>query len=52
MRAKSEVTQKRLLSETNLTRAVKIAQGIEAVEQHTQQLKSEVVIKQVSPGTM
>ena len=49
---KSEVTQKRLLSETNLTlnRAVEIAQGIEAAEQHTQQLKSEAVIKQVSPA--
>ena len=40
---KSEVTQKRLLSETNLTlnRTVEIAQGIEAAEQHTQQLMSE-----------
>ena len=49
---KSEVTQKRLLSETNLTlnRAVEIAQGIEAAEEHTQQLKSEVAIKHVSPG--
>ena len=51
-RLKSKVTQKRLLSETDLTlnRAVVIAQGIEAAEQHTQQLKSEVAIKQVSPG--
>ena len=29
---------------------MEIAQGIEAVEEHTQQLKSEVDIKQVSPG--
>ena len=49
---KSEVTQKRLLSETNLTlnRAVEIAQSIEAAEQHTQHWKSEAVIKQVSPA--
>ena len=44
------MTQKCLLSETNLTlnRAVEIAQGIEVAQQHTQQLKSEAVIKQVS----
>ena len=45
------MTEKHLLSETNLTlnQAVEIAQGIKAAEQHTQQLKSEAVIKQVSP---
>ena len=34
---KSEVMQKRLLSEVDLTlkRAIEIAQGIEAAEQHT-----------------
>ena len=43
---KSEVMQKQLLSEVALTlkRAVEIAQGIEAVEQHTQQLKAEAVV--------
>ena len=48
---KSKVNQKCLLSETNLTlnQAVDIA-GIKAVEQHTQQLMSEAVIKQVSPA--
>ena len=51
-RLKSKVTQKHLLSETDLilNQAVEIAQGIKAAEQHTQQLKSEVAIKQVSPG--
>ena len=46
------MNQKHLLSETNLTlnQAVEIAQGIEAVEQHTQQLMSEAIIKQVSPA--
>ena len=48
---KSEVMQKRLLSEVDLTlkRAVEIAQGIEAAEQHTQQLKTEAVVRRVSP---
>ena len=47
---KSEVMQKRLLSEVDLTLkcAIEIAQGIEAAEQHTQQLKAEAVIRKVS----
>ena len=51
-RLKSEVTQKYLLSETNLTfnRTVEITQRNEAAEQHTQQLMSEAVIKQESPA--
>ena len=48
---KSEVMQKRLLSEVYLTlkRAIEIVQGIEAAEQHAQQLKAEAVIRKVSP---
>ena len=50
-RLKSKVMQKRLLSEVDLTlkRAVEIAQGIEVAEQHTQQLKTEAVVRRVSP---
>ena len=50
-RLRSEVMQKRLLSEVNLSfnRAVEIAQGIEAAEQHTQQLKAEAAVWLVSP---
>ena len=33
-----------------MNQAVEIALGSEAAEQHTQQLKSEAVIKQVSPA--
>ena len=46
---KSEVMQKRLLSKVDLTlkQAVEIAQGIEAAEQHTQQLKTEAVVRRV-----
>ena len=48
---KSEVMQKRFLSEVELTlkRAVEIAHSIEAAEQHTQQLKTEAVVQTVSP---
>ena len=48
---KSEVMQKRLLSEVDLMLkcAIEIAQGIEAAEQHIQQLKAEAVIRKVSP---
>ena len=47
---KSEVMQKHLLSEVDLTlkQAIEIAQGIEAAEQHTQQLIAEAVIRKVS----
>ena len=48
---RSEVMQKRLLSEVDLSfnRADKIAQGIEAAEQHTQKLKAEAAVRLVSP---
>ena len=46
---KSEVMQKRLLPEVDLMlkHAIEIAQGIEAAELHTQQLKGEVVIRKI-----
>lgn len=49
----TEKCQKCLLSEVNLTfkRAVDIAQVIEVVEQHMQQLKNKAAVQQVSPGS-
>ena len=52
---KSEATQKRLLSEPNLTpkRAIEVAQSMEAAERNTQQLKGgEVSVHSVESATI